>query len=312
MLSAPSSIANSSATTLRPAFAAPARWRRSRTRSPASASIRSRPASVATSITPASDTTRSSPNSTRTPSTPDGRVIVHHEGDLLTAGPGCPTQPDKALLLRKSPDVPRLGGLGLGVLEDDVVAEALQLADRAAGDLLGLPALEEVGAEVGVELAAGQQRVNDLQLRVRDGDDGTLMATSATDSPVLGLQVAVLAGRAQRGLHQRGAQPRAALGRASVLAVARTFVVARAQPGPRGQVTAARKAAHVGADLGDHDLGRAPLDPRDAQQPGHRGLGRLHGGHDALVGLSDRFVEVSRRARGSARPRTRDARGTWR
>ena len=26
----------------------------------------------------------------------DGRVIVHHEGDLLTAGPGCPTQPQKS------------------------------------------------------------------------------------------------------------------------------------------------------------------------------------------------------------------------
>jgi hypothetical protein len=25
----------------------------------------------------------------------DGRVMVHHEGDLLTAGPGCPTQPQK-------------------------------------------------------------------------------------------------------------------------------------------------------------------------------------------------------------------------
>jgi hypothetical protein len=72
MLSAPSTIANSSAITLRPEFAAPGRSARSRTNRPASASIPSRWASVATSATPASDTTRSSSNTTRSASSPIG------------------------------------------------------------------------------------------------------------------------------------------------------------------------------------------------------------------------------------------------
>ena len=84
MLSAPSTIANSTAITLRPALAAPGRSRRSRTSRPASASIPSRCASVATSAIPASETTRSSSNSTRTPVQSDRPVILHHEGDLLT------------------------------------------------------------------------------------------------------------------------------------------------------------------------------------------------------------------------------------
>jgi hypothetical protein len=58
MLSAPSTIAYSSAITLRPTFAAPGRSPRNLTSCCASASTPSRPASVASSITPASETTR--------------------------------------------------------------------------------------------------------------------------------------------------------------------------------------------------------------------------------------------------------------
>jgi hypothetical protein len=72
MLSAPSTIANNSATILRPAFAAPGRSPRNRTPSCASASMPSRCASVATSATPASQTTRSSSKTTCTPSGPTG------------------------------------------------------------------------------------------------------------------------------------------------------------------------------------------------------------------------------------------------
>jgi hypothetical protein len=60
MLSAPSTIANGTAITLRPAFAAPGRLRRNRVNLAANASIRSRLASVATSITPVAETARSS------------------------------------------------------------------------------------------------------------------------------------------------------------------------------------------------------------------------------------------------------------
>ena len=72
MLSAPSTIANKSAITLRPAFAAPGLPRRNLTSRPASASIPSRPASVATTITPAFETARSSSNLTCRPLNPTG------------------------------------------------------------------------------------------------------------------------------------------------------------------------------------------------------------------------------------------------
>ena len=89
MLSAPSTIANSSAITLRPALAAPGRSRRSRTSRPASASIPSRCASVATS-TPR---VRNDPlivELDRQTVQSDRLVIVHHEGDLLTQAPAAP------------------------------------------------------------------------------------------------------------------------------------------------------------------------------------------------------------------------------
>src|SRR4051812_9824824 len=89
---------------------------------------------------------------------------------------------------------PGLGRCAGGLLENDLMAEALELADRPLGALLDLVAFEEVGAEIGVELAAREQCVDDLQLRVGDGDDGSLVAAATADSPVFGLQVTVLAG----------------------------------------------------------------------------------------------------------------------
>ena len=85
MLSAPSTIAYSSAIT----FAArvgppPAGLAAAAPDAPPAPQITSRWASVATSITPASATTHSSSKRTRTPSVPTGLVILHHGGDLLT------------------------------------------------------------------------------------------------------------------------------------------------------------------------------------------------------------------------------------
>jgi hypothetical protein len=71
MQSAPKTIANSRLITLRPTLAAPTRSPR-RTNRPASASIPSRAASVATSTIPASDTARRSSKTTCTRSSPSG------------------------------------------------------------------------------------------------------------------------------------------------------------------------------------------------------------------------------------------------
>ena len=85
--------------TLRPALAAPARSPRSRTRSPASASIPSRCARVATSITPASETTRSSSNSTRNAFSPTSPSSCTTKVTSW-AGPGCRHIRGKPLLRR--------------------------------------------------------------------------------------------------------------------------------------------------------------------------------------------------------------------
>ncbi len=80
---------------MRPALAAPGRSGRKRTKRSTSPSIPNRPASVAANAIPASETTRSSSNATPHTIQSDRPVIVHHQGDLLTPGPGCPYSLEK-------------------------------------------------------------------------------------------------------------------------------------------------------------------------------------------------------------------------
>jgi hypothetical protein len=90
MLSAPSTIANSSAITLRPVLAAPGRSRRSRTRLPVSASktepLRERRDQRHPRVADDPLVIDLDPHTVQS-----GRpVIIHRQGDLLTPGPGCP------------------------------------------------------------------------------------------------------------------------------------------------------------------------------------------------------------------------------
>ena len=93
MLSAPSTIANSSAITLRPAFAAPGRSRRSRT---------SRPRERLDPQPPRERRDQHHPGVRDDPLIveldphavqSDRLVILHHEGDLLTQAPAAANQP---------------------------------------------------------------------------------------------------------------------------------------------------------------------------------------------------------------------------
>jgi hypothetical protein len=95
MLSAPSTIPNNSAITLRPAFAAHGPAAPQPHQPARQPSIPKRLASVATSITAASDTARWSSKSTLRPSSPTGSSSCTLKGDLLSAGPGCSDQPLK-------------------------------------------------------------------------------------------------------------------------------------------------------------------------------------------------------------------------
>ena len=107
MLSAPSTIANSSAITLRPALAAPGRSRRSRTRLPASASIPSRSRERRDQHHPGVRddplVVETDPHAVQS----DRLVILHHEGDLLSQAPAAAISrksPAQEVILRSGPD----------------------------------------------------------------------------------------------------------------------------------------------------------------------------------------------------------------
>jgi len=86
---------------------------------------------------------------------------------------------------------------------------------------LAVAALEEVVAELSVELAGGEHVVADLEDRVRDSDHGALVAASLPDPPVLRSQVAACARGGKRGLDQGASQLGAALARRPALASSR-------------------------------------------------------------------------------------------
>jgi hypothetical protein len=74
------------------------------------------------------------------------------------------------------------------------------------------------------------------------------------------------AGGGHRGGTQRSGQPSVAVPGLAGFAFAGGLVVPRADTGPGGQVPGGAKAGHVGAGLGDDDLGGGLTDPGDGGQ----------------------------------------------
>lgn len=94
-----------------------------------------------------------------------------------------------------------------------------------------------VGAQFAVGLMGGQHMVEDDQQLAGDGHGGALLADAAGQAVVEGAQVGLAAvSRGVRGLHERSAQPGAALARLAPPALARALVAPWGQPGPAGQV----------------------------------------------------------------------------
>src|SRR5260370_27516387 len=111
---------------------------------------------------------------------------------------------------RRSVSGAGLSGASGGWLEGDLVAEGLESGDQAAGFAVGvLAASEEVGAELVVGDAAGQDVPDDDEHGVGDDDDRFLLGIGAAvaapfhDMPVVeGLEVAVVADRGPGCLDQ--------------------------------------------------------------------------------------------------------------
>src|SRR4051812_43137325 len=159
-----------------------------------------------------------------------------------------------------------------GWFERDAVSEAFELVDEAAGLAFGVAALVVVAAEVTVGLAGGEHVPVGDQDRVLDGADRAAVADPGLEPSVLGLEVAALgAGGGQCGFFERDGQPLGALAAPAGAALAGGLVVAGAAPGPGGEMPGAGKAAHVGADLSDHDLGGAFGDTGDRGGQRHAG-----------------------------------------
>src|SRR5712691_12860058 len=96
--------------------------------------------------------------------------------------------------------------------EDDFVAEAFELADRAAAGVLGLVFGDDGGSLLAVELAGGEHLPGGGEDLVRDRDDRLLVAAAAGEPAVALTQVgAAAAAGGAGGLDQGGAQPGRAL-----------------------------------------------------------------------------------------------------
>src|SRR3954469_482746 len=172
-------------------------------------------------------------------------------------------------LTRKSggPD-PGLRSAGRYALEIGCVAQLVKLVEEPAGltgFVLGVkPVGEVVGAEVLVGLVAGEHGPNGDQDRVADRDQGPFLAATRDDTPVAGSQVGALAaGGVDRDLAQDGFEPRVTVPGRGWDTAGAGLVVARAHPGPGGQVRGGTESGRVGADLSEDDLGGAAADRGD-------------------------------------------------
>src|SRR3954453_15020865 len=107
-----------------------------------------RSARLAASTIPASATARSSSKLTAIASSPTGPSACTMKVTSC-AGPGRGNVRQKHCCSENASrhGAPGLGGCGRGLLEDDLVAETLELTDRALGELFGLAALEGLRAE---------------------------------------------------------------------------------------------------------------------------------------------------------------------
>src|SRR5215211_3626993 len=106
------------------------------------------------------------------------------------------------------------------------------------------------GAQVVVLSSILQHVIDGRKQRGRHGTDGFLWPAAAAQAVELSLVVAVLLSLGGPGtLHEHGLQPRRSFAEPGAFALAGALILSRAKPGPGDEMTGAREAAHVAADL---------------------------------------------------------------
>src|SRR5512133_4386888 len=166
------------------------------------------------------------------------------------------------------------GGLG----EGDGESECRELSDVAASSAVGVGAARVVvRAEILIAGGwVGQELPDDDQDGPGDGDEGLELAAAFDDAPVAFAEEGVGAGGRGGGLAQDTFQVGVSLTGAPAAAGGPGLDGARAELGPRHQVTGGGEPAHVQADLGDDGLGALPTDTGDLVQAidggQHRGV----------------------------------------
>ncbi len=141
---------------------------------------------------------------------------------------------------------------------------------------------------------------NDDDQLVGDGDDrllvgsGTAEATELADlATVVLAQVAIGAHGGPRALDQDRLQVLVACAAGTVMAFAGRFVVARAQPHPRGQMLSrGEPGRRVGADFRDDRRRGTHPDPRDRCNQLASGTKGMHQLLDLLVESTDHRIEL--------------------
>src|SRR5437667_6787749 len=127
------------------------------------------------------------------------------------------------------------GWSGGGGLEGDVVSEAFELGDEAAGGALGVAAGEVVAAGFAAELAGCEHVPAAGDDRVLDGAERAAVAAAGAESLVLGGEVDVVgAGGGHRCLGEGGVEPLGAVPCLAGGAFAGGAIVAGALAGPGG------------------------------------------------------------------------------
>src|SRR5881296_1535962 len=130
----------------------------------------------------------------------------------------------------------RSSGAGSGCLLGDLdgAPEVPQAPDQPMDDLGAIPAIEVVGAKVLVLDTVSQHEVRSGEHRSSDREDGLLGPASGLDAEEQRVQVTVLHPHAgPGGGDQGGLEPGAALADSRRPPLARAFVIAGTEPGPR-------------------------------------------------------------------------------
>ncbi len=177
-------------------------------------------------------------------------------------------------------------GVSGGRFEGDPQSLGFEFGDEATSFFVGIHAGGEVvGAEILVRPAGGQHVPNDDDQLVGDGDDrllvgsGTAEATELADlAAVVLAQVAIGAHGGPRALDQDRLQVLVACAAGTVMAFAGRFVVARAQPHPRGQMLSRGNQAAGSAPISEMTVAEAPTPIPGSMQSarvGHKGMHQL-------------------------------------